>query len=122
MITAEFNPADQILYAKSKGEITINEFIDTQRKYLLNDRLPRKLKIMEVANESIVSFSPGDLALLKSKVEEVATRYISIRHAVIHNKPMNTAYAELFEEELIQLNYTLKVFYTEEAALRWLKF
>ena len=86
-----------------------------------NEELPRNLLILEDARLARPEFSPEDLSRIAEKQKKLFPLYHSIRHAVIHNTPENTALAMVFEQKYISPAYKLKVFSTEEGALIWLK-
>jgi len=89
--------------------------------YCLNNKeLPRNLLILEDARLANPEFSPQDLSRIAEKQKKLFPLYQSVRHAVIHNTPENTALAMVFEQKHISPAYKLKVFSTEEGALIWL--
>lgn len=51
---------------------------------------------------------------------EVAKKYTSIRHAVIHSEPKNVALAILMAKKKEDENYFLSVFATSKGAFNWL--
>jgi hypothetical protein len=53
-------------------------------------------------------------------MKTVAKEFNSIKHAVIHNSPKNTAFAMLMERKEITCNYQIAVFSIEVGALNWL--
>jgi len=90
-------------------------------EYLQKDTtLPRDLRIFEDATNVEVTFDISVVDLLQEKMQEIAQKYNSIRHAVIHNSPKNTAFAMLIGQNKIVDKYQVEIFYTEQAAYKWL--
>jgi len=116
-----FDEKENILYTKVSGIVHLEDMFKSA-EYLATDRsLPRILRIVEDAREAKVSFSENELHLLARKIEIAADNFISIRHAVIHSCPMNTAFSILISEMIKRENYYLKVFSTMEGAKDWVK-
>lgn len=89
--------------------------------YLLsNDCLPQKIRILEDARDSVITFSTTDIDRLTEKMQEVSKKHMSIQHAVIHNSPINTAFALLIADTKNNAKYQLQVFSTIESANSWL--
>lgn len=121
MITFTENKNNGILYGISEGKITVQEMLMAIDYCLNNKELPRNLLILEDARLANPEFSPQDLSRIAEKQKKLFPLYQSVRHAVIHNTPENTALAMVFEQKHISPAYKLKVFSTEEGALIWLK-
>lgn len=108
------------LFVKSKALVSLEDMLNGI-SYLENDKnLPRDLRILEDASQVEVSFNISDLTLIAEKMKEAAQAYNSIKHAVIHDSPKNTAFAYIVENKQDASNYFLSVFSTEKAALEWL--
>jgi len=121
MISLQENKNNGILYGISEGKITVQEMLGAIDYCLNNDELPRNLLILEDARLAHPEFSPEDLSRIAEKQKLLFPMYQSVRHAVIHDTPENTALAMVFEQKFISPVYKLKVFSTEEGALIWLK-
>ena len=121
MITFTENKNNGILYGISEGRITVQEMLEAIDYCLNNKELPRNLLILEDARLANPEFSPQDLSRIAEKQKKLFPLYQSVRHAVIHNTPENTALVMVFEQKHISPAYKLKVFSTEEGALIWLK-
>jgi hypothetical protein len=121
MIDSRFDEDERILYAISYGRVTLDEMLLQIEEYKSNDLLPRDLSILEDASNAKPVFSAAEFPLLIKKIEEALPMYNSIRHAVIHVDPVNTAYSLMFEKDIQFRNYQLKVFSTTEAAKSWLQ-
>ena len=89
--------------------------------FLVNEKkLPRELKILESAENVKVTFNENDISLIVDNLEKNIGSYESIRHAVIHSDPTNTAYTIIASNMIKNYNYHLMVFSTVEAAKSWL--
>ena len=121
MITFTGNKNNGILYGLSEGKITIQDMLGAIDYCLNSKELPRNLLILEDARLAHPEFSPEDLSRIAAKQKLLFPMYQSVRHAVIHDTPENTALAMVFEQKFISPVYKLKVFSTEEGALIWLK-
>ena len=122
MIEFNFNKSEQILYVECSGEIEIDDMFKYVKKLGNDDTLPRKLLILEDAKKSYVQFTEKQLPELITKLEVILPKYKTIRHAVIHSEPLNTAYAIILDNKVEKENYRLKVFSTVQAARKWLIF
>ena len=121
MISLQENKNNGILYGISEGRITVQEMLGAIDYCLNNKGLPRNLLILEDARLAHPEFSPQDLSLIAERQKRLFPLYQSVRHAVIHNTPENTALAMIFDQKHTSPNYKLYVFSTEEGAMSWLK-
>jgi len=119
-VEKRFDEKEGILYIKATGDLKIEYMLNGIELLSNSDFLPRQLKIFEDSRESKAVFSLDELKLITYKLGLLADKYISIRHAVIHLDPINTAYAMLLNENNKNKKYILKVFSTAEAATIWL--
>lgn len=111
---------EDLISFKSPPEVNY-EVIETGIRLMkLNKTLPRDLKLLEDARGITTAISVDDIDAILSQMYEAAKRFKSIRHAVIHDKPENTAIALLFEDRSVHPQYQFKVFSTEKAAKKWL--
>lgn len=114
------NSSEEYLYFQSPAELDIDamyagiEHIKTSQEY------PRDLRILEDATGVESKIKIEDIDAILVKMYDAAENYNSIKHAVVHDKPGNTAIALLFEHYIENSKYDLKVFSTEDAAKKWL--
>ena len=113
--------SEDVISFKSPPEVNYNIIELGIRHIKLNKALPRDLKILEDARGIKTNISIDDIDVLLSKMHDAAKQFKSIKHAVIHDKPENTAIALLFEDRSVHPQYQFKVFSTEKAAKKWLK-
>ncbi|MCE1163907.1 MAG: STAS/SEC14 domain-containing protein [Bacteroidetes bacterium] len=120
MIDFHFNKEDGIIYAKSTGEITLEQMIDAREKVLAAEDIPHDLRILEDATEAVISFSMAELRKLREFAGNQPPKYNFVGHAVIMNSPKGVAFGMWFNEHSRRMNYKVKIFQTREAALKWL--
>ena len=121
MIEYKFNESEEILFITLSGNFAINHMFKAIDSFSNDNSLPRNLKILEDARYSNVSFSEEELQLIIERLKSHLNKFNSIRHAVIHLDPVNTAFAILVGERLSGGNYILKAFSSDEFALHWLR-
>lgn len=121
MIEYKFNESEETLFIAVSGTFGINHMFKTIDSFADDNSLPRNLKICEDARYSNVTFSEDEIQLIIERLKSHLFKFNSIRHAVIHLDPVNTAFATLVGNRLSGGNYVLKVFSSEEYALHWLR-
>ena len=114
-----FDPNEGILYTLSKGVTNIEDMLTGINSLTSNKLLPRNLKILEDAQDAIATFSAKELNIIIQKLEEVLIVYDSIKHAVVHKNPKNTALSMLIGMRVNNPKYSLATFSTIEAAKEW---
>ena len=102
MIYYTFNKSEGILLITVSGTFGINHMFKA------------------IDSFSNVTLTEDELHLIIERLKSHLFKFNSIRHAVIHLDPVNTAFASLVAERLSGGNYFLKVFSNEEYALHWL--
>ncbi len=89
--------------------------------YIENDgSLPRELRIIEIALDTVATFRMNDVKKIYLKMKEVAEGYTYIKHAVVHNSKINTAFGLFVEHLTRHKRYELRVFSSIAAAEKWL--
>lgn len=114
-----FDPADGILYTRSAGVADLEAMLQGLNSIASNTLLPRNLRILEDGIGAMVNFPASEIPVLVSALEQVLVEYASIRHAVVHSDPTNTAFAILIDHQMKNEKYVLNVFSTFEAARNW---
>jgi hypothetical protein len=120
MIEKKFDDKGFYLFIKSNPIVTLENMLNGLEYLQKDTTLPRDLRIFEDATNVEVTFDISVVDLLQEKMQEIAQKYNSIRHAVIHNSPKNTAFAMLIGQNKIVDKYQVEIFYTEQAAYKWL--
>jgi len=117
-----FYKEDGILYLKTKGVININYYLKYIDYLSISDFLPRNLKILEDSRDVTINLNKIDLDLIIDKLEIVSYNYVSIRHALVQNIPLNTAYGTYISNKVNNNIYYLKLFSTVVTATEWVRF
>ncbi len=122
MIRYKINDKTGIVETTVKGTVTINDFIEYISKLSTDKSLSKKVKILTDASKGkfFDDVNPEDLY----RVVEINTKSLAksefICDAFIISSSMETALAQLYKEYSKADNYFFNVFYTKEAALKWL--
>ena len=121
MVEYNFRAEKGVLYALVTGRIEAEEMM--QRTEMLGQRtdLPRDLKILEDAREAVAVFGVSDVKPMLRNIEKHLGNFDSVRHAVVHSNPMNTAFALIADQFRKDKKYRIRVFSTVEAAEKWLE-
>jgi hypothetical protein len=120
MIEYKFNEIEETLFISVSGTFGIEHMFKAIDSFTEDNSLPRNLKILEDARFSNVTFTEEEIQSVIERLKSHLFKFNSIRHAVIHLDPVNTAFAMLVGDRLSCENYILKVFSNEEYALHWL--
>ncbi len=120
MVQLNFDSKTGILHGISSGEITLEGMFSVIDYMKNHTELPRNLLVLEDARNTSPQFQVTELSALAEKIEELIPLYNSIKHAVVHQSPGNTAYALLFSRKHAPTKYKLEVFSTIEGARSWL--
>jgi len=121
MIEYKFNEIEETLFITVSGTFGIDHMFKAIDSFANDNSLPRNLKILEDARFSNVTFTEEEIQLIIERLKSHLFKFTSIRHAVIHLDPVNTAFAILVGDRLSGEKYILKVFSNEEHALHWLQ-
>lgn len=111
-----------VLFVKSAKKVSYHEMYSGLEFLEKNDKLPRDLRIVEDATGSEAGFTNEEIDRLIDKIHRVAGLYRSIKHAVIHDDPVNTAFAFMVNNKNKSNNYNIKVFSSKEGAIKWVDY
>ncbi len=120
MKNVHYNQLNGILFVNDDENVSLNSMLNALQFLEETDYLPNNLKILESAISSTITFSETDLPVLVEYAKNKLNRFNSVRHAVVHSNPTNTAFAIIVSEELAEIDYKLMVFSSEADALLWL--
>ena len=121
MIKIDFNEAEQILYVHIDNETTIDELKQESKNFMSEFQLPKVLKILEIANADFAKIPIAELHQHITKfLKDNFSRFEMVKHAVVTNNPLISAYLSLVVSELKGTNYTIRLYSTETAAKHWL--
>ncbi len=109
-----------ILYVKQQGEVSLENMRLGISFLRSNKDLPKNLRILEDSSDVKVTFTIKEIDFLVEALNETIQNFISVKHAVILNSPVNTVFAMILESKKLVKNYELGVFSSFSAALTWL--
>ena len=108
-------------YRKSKPVITLNDMIETVDYFDKGENFPMNLRILEDTRDVSIKFSIQEIPAIIKKANLVAQKYEYVRHAIIYNSPVYTAYGLLAERLVSNKRYFIKAFSSLKAAQEWLE-
>lgn len=111
-----------VIMVKSAPVVMFQDMLDGLNFLKNNEELPREIRIVENAIGSKADFSISELNKLSHKMDEVSEKFNNIMHAVVHDDPLNTAFALIIQRRKLTSNYQLNVFSTIEQAYKWIDF
>ncbi|MBN2694739.1 hypothetical protein JXR93_08755 [bacterium] len=120
MIEKKYDSRGLLLIVKQHSTVSLDDMLKGVDFLENSTDLPKELRIIEDARDIELSFNVDDLDILIDKIKKVAIKYSLIKHSVIHNSPINTAYTMILSSKTLSNNYNLQVFSTIDAALKWL--
>jgi len=85
-----------------------------------DNTLPRNLKILTDATSASYNLSRSEISEMLNILINQIKPYQSVKTALIHEKPVETALSLLVDNDKPITGYEHKVFSTREAALKWL--
>lgn len=121
MILTNFNHHKGIIETNFEGDVTIKEIVDYIIATKENESYPRFLKILTNATEANMDLSIDDLSIIVEENYKSLKKYDTIIDAIIIEKPKETALTMLYQRLAKNDKYRFKIFYTKEAAIRWLE-
>ncbi|MFZ4462559.1 MAG: hypothetical protein ACOYN5_01840 [Bacteroidales bacterium] len=122
MVENRFDEKEGILYVKISGEVGLQDMFQAMGFLIQNNYLPKDLKILEDARQAKVLFNISDLDEISYKMKQSLKDFDTVRHAVIHSSPKNSAFTIIISQKVNFNGYLLKEFSSEKSAKAWLKF
>lgn len=120
MVTENYNEIQNILYITFTGRIAKSDISECIQRTLNNTALPHRLLILENSISADFYFKRVDIRELSRMCKRGSNRFEQVRHASVQNTPKNTAYALLYEKNLVVSNYYFRIFSVEKNARNWL--
>ncbi|PXX91124.1 hypothetical protein DF185_23315, partial [Marinifilum breve] len=103
-----------------KGRIELKDIIEFFKEILETNFLSSQIQILEDATLAEFAYDIEDSNHIKNLFELQKQRYPVVKHAMIRNTPVQTAYGIMLEDMTNCSNYYPKVFSTKQGALQWL--
>ncbi|MEI7492670.1 MAG: hypothetical protein WCK92_14815 [Bacteroidota bacterium] len=116
-----YDAKDDILYSEVRGKVDFESMIEKAESLGKMTGLPKKLKILEDAWDSVPLFKISDIPALMKNLESQLDRFDSVRHAVLHSDPTSTAFTLMADHFRKSHKYRIRVFSTIIAAKEWLE-
>ena len=120
MIHYDFDKRHQVLNCTMKGTVTVDEVVVFIESIIKDDFLLADLNMIINMLECEVAFEFNQLQKIADANNRLLDRYLSIRHAVVLDKPLDTAMAYYYKQLSLQRNYSMEIFTTVHAARTWL--
>lgn len=121
MITCNYNNIKNILEVTYSGQISMSDINKHGEKIMNNKNLPRNLLILTNASVACYDYKNINYFSMMKNMKKHLEPYIFVKNAILHSKPVETAISMVIENKIKISNYKQKIFYTEKAALKWLK-
>ena len=99
----------------------MNDIIELYEKLSFEKELPKQLLIFQ--NETNAEFIESEalIPVAVDSFQKLSFKYERIKVAVWQTEPVKTAYSFIFKKTFDLHNFEIEIFYTEKAALKWLK-
>lgn len=120
MIKRNFNNILGILEVFYEGNVGLPELLDFGREIRESKEYPRCLKIIIDATQASYELNYDEIVLLGNSLQTDIESYDSVKSAMIHSMPKETALSMIFENRQRIPNYMRRIFATRMAAMEWL--
>lgn len=120
MIRYSFNEELNVLEVFYSGDIYLKDLIEYGEMIRESISFPRDLRILTDATKANYLLKPDEVRLVKNIMKEQIKPYKTVKTAVFHQKPFETAMSFILKNEAPIDDYQHDVFSTREAALDWL--
>lgn len=116
-----YNEKLDILETRTKGILRITDILSHYDKLTNIVNLPKCLKVLIDCRGTKFDIKIDEIALSNDSVKKALNKYKNIQEAILVDKPYETVVATLFKNYNADIiEYRFKIFYTEDAARRWL--
>lgn len=120
MITFCYNNDLKILEVFYEGCICSEEILTYGKIITQSKDFPRELKVLIDARKANYNFTAETVKILTQIIRQNMRNYTFMKVAMLHAKPLETAYSMLIENDNHSKNYYHKVFNSKNAAITWL--
>ncbi len=121
MFRLKENSYGSYYFRKLKPVISMEDMLDTLNYFKNTEGLPSKLNILEDARDVKVKFSIKEIPDIMREAVLIMKKYEVVKHAIVYNSAIYTAYGLLAEKLVSRGNYYLRVYSSMEAAEEWIK-
>lgn len=125
MVHSYFDHKDNILITKFYDDVFAKEIIEYINSVRLNKEYPRTLKILTDSKQSNMVLDMENVHTVLQEIVDANNEslkvYDYICDAIVLENPNDTAISYLYQEMSVAKNYFFKLFYTFDAAKRWLR-
>jgi len=121
MLTLKFDSRNNILRTVTTGVIGVEDMLKHYNTIIDNDSLPRNLIVLINCGGTRCTTTTEEIEIFYRKIKIALQKYEQIREAILVDQPYETAFVTLFERLINVEKYEFKIFYTENAAMKWLK-
>ena len=121
MVHIEFDSKSQVVNCIMKDKIVVEDVTRFIKSMICADDLPKDLRIIVHLLNCEVLFNVDQIPEIVKANDYLLERYVSIRQAIVIDKPISTALAVYYKKLCKQSNYSFKIFSTLIAAEFWIK-
>ncbi len=122
MIGYNYIEEENLVHVERTEKIELHDVLDYIKSLDENFNDIRNLDIIDDHRESTLNYDKEAFPIFLEELSLRLNKYKQVRHAVVVDKPLETALGYIFEKASQNLsNYTCKTFSTPEAAKKWLK-
>lgn len=120
MVHFEFDQRSQIINCIMKDKIVVDDITQFIESMVSADYLPQNLRMLINMLDCEVILMRDQLPGIVEANNYLLQKYITVRHAIVIDKPVSTALAMFYKKLSVQKNYTLQIFSTLTAAQTWI--
>ena len=108
-------------FRKVKPVVSLEDMLDTITYFKNPEGLPSNLRVLEDARDIKVKFGIKMIPEIIKEAIEVMSQYENVKHAIVYNSAVYTAYGLLAEKMVSTKTYSIKAFSSISAAQSWLE-
>jgi hypothetical protein len=109
------------LYRKVKPVVYLEDMLETITYFKNPEGLPSNLRVLEDARDIKVKFGIKVVPDIIKEAIQVMSQYEIVKHAIVYNSAVYTAYGLLAEKIVSTQTYSIKAFSSISAARSWLE-
>lgn len=121
MIKLVYDNNLEILKMSSAQNVNVGDIFNVYEEIKKSNIFPNNLKILIDSRDVKWDIVINETTKITKIIRNVLNKYATLKEAILINRPDETAIAMLVQHSANFDKYKLEIFYTEKAALRWLK-